>query len=675
MADPLLTPLRILLVEDSLDDELLLREQLRASGLVVTLQRVETAADLKTALLAAPWHAVISDFHLPAFDASEALAILREANVDIPFIVVSGSIGEETAVELMRAGAHDYVLKQNLARLIPALRRELREAEGRRLSRSILHENRRLEDERTGLLERLEQENEDLNALTQITANAISTLELDELVRVLLERIVEFMRADAVTMLLADGRELKVFASAGAAHLSDSVAVKTVGEGFEGMVAATMKAVYIEDATADSRVTDPLIRERGLHSFIGVPLKRHGNLIGVLHAGWLTTRPRRDRDVQLLEITADRCAAAIQNSRLYEDLRASEERFRMLAETIAEVFWMTDASREELIYISPGYESVWGRTCESLLAAPSAWLEAVHPEDREAVADSLRHQAQGGYDIEYRIVRPDGAVRHIHDRAFAATGTDGHVFRVVGVARDVTERWRAQEALRSSLRDKDALLKEVHHRVKNNLQVITSLLRLEAVRNSDGAAKRVLKDMQGRIQSMALLHETLYRSGSFAAVDLGSYLSGLSQQLVRTLRVQGGAVEFKPNLESVMVGIDQAIPCGLLVHELVSNCMKHAFPNNADGTIGIELRREGSESITLSVWDTGVGLPQDFSTRQSQSLGLQLVSDLARQLSGRLEVMPGPGATFSVTFKFEESVPILDTAALIRPNVAPELEP
>ncbi|MBC7917266.1 MAG: PAS domain S-box protein [Rhodoferax sp.] len=220
---------------------------------------------------------------------------------------------------------------------------------------------------------------------------------------------------------------------------------------------------------------------------------------------------------------------------------------------------------------------------------------------------------------------------------------------LTAILRDVTERVHTEEALKASLREKEALLREVHHRVKNNLQVITSLLRLEVGRSDHAATKSVLTDMRGRIHSMALLHESLYRTGIFAAVDLAGYLKQLATQAFRTLATPTDRIRLQLELDSVQVELDQATPCGLLVNELISNCFKHGFPEGHSGEVRVALHTlPDSAQVRLVVSDTGVGLPSDFEVRRAQSLGLQLVSDLARQLGGALEV--GPGSQFAVTF-------------------------
>jgi two-component sensor histidine kinase len=160
----------------------------------------------------------------------------------------------------------------------------------------------------------------------------------------------------------------------------------------------------------------------------------------------------------------------------------------------------------------------------------------------------------------------------------------------------------------------------------------------------------VLGEMQGRIRSMALLHESLYRTGTFASVELGAYLKQLCTQAFRSSAQQNGGVQLVLDLAPMQVTLDQATPCGLLVNELISNCLKHGFPQGRTGEVRVALTPMEGPQWSLSVRDNGAGLPRDFEVRRTTSLGLQLVSDLAQQLGARLEVGPGPGAAFTVIF-------------------------
>lgn len=219
------------------------------------------------------------------------------------------------------------------------------------------------------------------------------------------------------------------------------------------------------------------------------------------------------------------------------------------------------------------------------------------------------------------------------------------------ILRDITERKREEDKVRASLREKEILLKEIHHRVKNNLQIISSLLNLQSAHIRDPRALEVFKEGQGRVRSMALIHEKLYQSADLERVDFSEYIKNLAAYLFRSYEVHAGAVVLNVEAEDVLLGVDTAIPCGLIINELVSNSLKHAFPGGGGGSINIRLRPADAERLTLVVADDGVGLPDGFDVRSPPSLGLQLVNTLARQLGGEVLVSEGAGAEFSITLR------------------------
>jgi two-component sensor histidine kinase len=171
-------------------------------------------------------------------------------------------------------------------------------------------------------------------------------------------------------------------------------------------------------------------------------------------------------------------------------------------------------------------------------------------------------------------------------------------------------------------------------------------------------ARRV-QDMQGRVRSMALLHETIYRKGTFAAIDLGSYVGQIAGESLKSMQVNPGAVRLQLDMETLQVGLDQATPAGMLVSELVSNCLKHAFPEGHTGEIGISLHPlPEPDQWRLRVSDSGIGLTPDFEERRKTSLGLQLAGDMATQMGGTLHIGSGPQAVFTVDFKAEVPAPL-----------------
>lgn len=297
---------------------------------------------------------------------------------------------------------------------------------------------------------------------------------------------------------------------------------------------------------------------------------------------------------------------------------------------------------------------------ESTAEAPlEEGISLFAPEARPVISAAVQAAIDTGtpYDLELPIIGERGTRKWVRTQGFAVL-ENGKAVRLHGTFQDITERKQNELLKAATLAEKTALLNEVHHRVKNNLQVISSLLRLEAARvGLNGSnTKTVLTDMQGRVRSMALLHESLYRTGVFASVDLGAYLRQLAQQSFRAFTLDHSQVRLELDLAVVHLGMDQALPCGLLVNELLSNAIKHGFPGGRSGVVRVELLALGSGRCRVCVCDTGVGLPQDFDQRRKESLGLQLVEDLSNQLGGELDVGPGPGSQFSVEFDCDREV-------------------
>ena len=209
-----------------------------------------------------------------------------------------------------------------------------------------------------------------------------------------------------------------------------------------------------------------------------------------------------------------------------------------------------------------------------------------------------------------------------------------------------------EQALRSSLREKETLLKEIHHRVKNNLQVIASLLRLQSRYLQDDHSRMMFEESQNRVHSISLVHEMLYQAADLARVDFASYLNTLTTHLLEGWRGASGSISININAPGILLAVDTAIPCGLIVNELVTNSLKHAFPGAKDGLIRIGVEREAAGILRLLVQDNGIGLPRDLNFRRSGSLGLELVNTLVRQLRGTLDVKRAP-ATFEIFFKLQ----------------------
>ena len=226
---------------------------------------------------------------------------------------------------------------------------------------------------------------------------------------------------------------------------------------------------------------------------------------------------------------------------------------------------------------------------------------------------------------------------------------DGNVVEATGMGFDITENKKNEERISQSLKEKDVLLKEVHHRVKNNMQVISSILNLQSSYVRDAYALNLLKECQNRIKSMAFIHESLYQTKNFESVNFSEYVTTLSKNLVHTYSINTKKIKLILTLDDLMLNLDASIPCGLIINEIISNSLKYAFPDNRDGIIFVTLRVDKNK-VKIEVGDNGVGIPENVDIKNTQTLGLQLVDTLVEQISGTLKLNRSKGTIFSIEF-------------------------
>ena len=464
--------LHILILEDNSADAELMEHELHDAGIVFSAKRVETKDSFIKELENFTPDIIITDYKLPSFNGSSALAIAKAECQDVPVIFVTGALGEEMAVEILKKGATDYILKHRLSHLAPAVLRALREVEER----------------------------------------------------------VERKRAD-------------------------------------------------------------------------------------------------------------------------EALRESERKYHALAELSPVGIFRTDAEGD-CTYINERWQKITGLTLEEALG--KGWVQSLHPDDRNRISEEWYQAVREHrpFKSEYRFLNRDGTTTWVLGQAIIERTNSERVANYIGTITDITERKHAEEQLKESLREKEILLREIHHRVKNNMQVISSLLMLQEELSEDEKVIEMLKDSQNRIISMALIHEKLYRSENFSRIDLKEYIDDLVSGLFQSYGISEDKVALNINAENVLLGIDSAIPCGLIINELVSNSLKHAFPEDESGEINILIHSTDEDMIELSIGDNGIGIPEDLDFRRTESLGLRIVNVLVEnQLHGEITLNRDRGTKFRIKFK------------------------
>jgi PAS domain S-box-containing protein len=329
-----------------------------------------------------------------------------------------------------------------------------------------------------------------------------------------------------------------------------------------------------------------------------------------------------------------------------EALKKSEEKYRHLVENSNEVLYALDVSGK-ITYISPVVKTLSGYDPAEI--SGKNFAEFVFKEDSERVLEEFKKNAIGGPEsIECRIVTKSGDLRWIRSSGRPIYLND-QFLGVQGVISDITDQKRAEEKIKSSLKEKEAMMREIHHRVKNNLQIITSLLRLQSRFIKDKTLKETFEIAQNRIKSMALIHEILYLSENLDEIVFSDYIKRITDHLRYVFSKKASKIQFELKGSEFYLNIDRAIPCGLIVNELVSNAFKHAFPDGKPGKIQVELENK-LDRYFIEIKDNGVGFPDDVDMKNTETLGLQLVSDLVKQIEGSFEMRYDRGTIFKIAF-------------------------
>jgi PAS domain S-box-containing protein len=336
-----------------------------------------------------------------------------------------------------------------------------------------------------------------------------------------------------------------------------------------------------------------------------------------------------------------------------ESLIESESRLKFAIDTLESGIWELNVKTGKA-WRSPRHDQIFGYKALLPEWTYQMFLDHVIPEDRSEVDRKYGYalSTKTEWNFECRIRRVDNTVRWIAAQGKPSEYDDkNEVVMLSGIVNDITDRKKVEELIQASLKEKETLLKEVHHRVKNNMQVIKSLLHLQEEKIKDKDALALLKDSQQRIQAMALVYNKLYLSINLASINMVDYIKELTIGLINSYTTAPHRVTASITPSDVSLSIDMAIPCGLVINELVTNALKYAFPENRTGQIAISLKNGGNQEFALTVSDNGVGMPEGINLSNTPTLGLKLVTSLVQdQLEGKIALDRSQGTTFKITF-------------------------
>jgi PAS domain S-box-containing protein len=721
------------MVDDSKDDMLLVLRALKKGGYNPLYEWVETSATMKKAIEEKQWDIILCDYKMPNFNAPSAIALLKETKIDIPLLIVSGTIGEDVGIECMHLGAHDYIMKGNLSRLCPAIARELEESE-------VRNKQRQAESQREAALEELRDSKQNLASIYNTVGDVIFYLAVEpagqfrfvsvnsaflKVTGLSMEMVVgrmvnEVIPEPSLTMVLGKYRQAiaentivrwEEISDYPTGRLAGIVSIAPVFDDkgtcthLVGSVQDITECKQAEEALRESEYKYKSLIENipgiivtiDLEGTITFVSKRTKEILGYENAEMINMAifnfiPEEDHrrtmeslqkgmkgkkikhfQIPMIAKSGEKVFFESSFTRIYKDgavvgaqgtavditerkhaeeaLRLSEENFRRSLEDLPLGVRIVTIEGETLyanqaildIYGYDGIEELKTTPVENRYTPESFAEYQIRKEKRKRDND-----VPSEYDVD--ILRKDGEVRHLHVFRKDILWNGERQFQVL--YNDITDRKRAEAELHASLREKEILLREVHHRVKNNMQVISGLLDLPAALSGNPERRKMFHDSQSRIHAMSLVHEKLYGSNDFARIDLAVYVKTLSQDLFQTYKISPGKIDLTIQIDGdVYVDINKAIPCGLILNELISNAIKHAFPGDRHGELRIIIRGMKNSEIEIVVRDNGLGLPDNVDIHQPLSVGLYLVKGLVKsQLDGKMEVRRDAGTEIRIKF-------------------------
>ncbi len=511
--------INILILEDNEDDAILLIRQIKKAGYKPNYKMVCSPKPFREKLKELNWDLILSDYSMPDFTAMDALEILKEENLETPFIIVSGAIGEETAVSAMKAGAHDFIKKGSVNRLIPSIERELKEIERKQQIKNAQ--------------ETIKQNEVRFKALYKLS-------QMDDSTR---EEIASFVINEAINLTKSK--------------------IGYIGFLSNDNIIINKNAIIINDSNIE------LNHDFDEKSNLRVPIKSCNIWLDIIKG---------------------------QNQVIYNK------------------------------------------------------TSSINIKENCFIFDKIKIKRYIGIPIldnnEPKLLAIVGNKKTDYNKR----DTEQLQLLLKGMYQNIQKK-ENQEKIKKSLQEKDILLREIHHRVKNNLQVISSLLNLQSKSIDNEKYLNIFKESQNRIRTMALVHEKLYQSENLGHINLSEYLYNVAVNLFHSYNSLSHNIKLESDIQDISMDIELAIPCGLIVNELISNSIKYAFPEDKKGNIFLKAVLLNNSTYNIIVEDNGIGFSNTDNNYESDSLGLQLVKALVNQIDGELNINTDNGTKFEIKFK------------------------
>ncbi|MDD1764009.1 MAG: PAS domain S-box protein [Methanobacteriaceae archaeon] len=651
--------IRIMMLEDVPFDAELAERELEQGNIPFSSLRVENEAEFKKGIKEFKPHIILADHSLPSFDGKSALKIAQEEIPQVPFIFFSGKIGGEFVVEVLREGAKDYVFKNNISKLPYTIKRALDEVD------------EALELQRAA--KSLEDREAQLRLITQNIQDMVMQVDADGYIQYLSSSITNLLGYHHQDFM---GQPVSTFFDL--VHPEEGDKMYSTLERVKSSTHSVREEFRCKNIEGDYQWLESLINpvldeyqeEKGYLLVIrDIDSRKKVEIQLTMHRENLE-KMVEERTRELGEINLRLSQEIEERKNIYKSLLNNEKRLESIINGSPLPTFVLD-NHHKVVYWNQALENFTGIKKEEVVGTTNQW-HVFYQKDRPCMADLL---LDGDWNGIFKWYSTKHMRSELVDNVYCATGffpgikngrwlymtafplldSEGEIIGAVETLEDITQEVEYKEKIENSLKEKEILLKEIHHRVKNNLQIISSLISLQSNRIDDEETLHLFRKTKNRIQSMALVHEKLYQSGDFTRINLAEYIQDLVLNILGSYQ-SSERITLEMDCEPVWININTAIPCALIINELVTNSIKHAFPHDKTGKIIIKLHQR-DDQIIITCTDTGVGLPDDINLLQTSTLGLKLVRALTQQLKGKIKILSTPGTSFEIYINFGSLTP------------------
>lgn len=600
---------------------------------------------------------VLLDLKMPVMNGIETLKRLRERSSQTPVIIISGEGLVDDVVTALRLGAWDYIMKPviDMNVIIHAI--------GKALERTrLIEENRRYQEKLEYLVKKrtneLDRANEELNTINRRLRKIVSSAteissccRINDFGELLVKEFSRHMDASGGSLYLLENEGLQLLSSLDSSHCPEfityplkegTILQKTIFNGKSLLISDIKKDNIRHYSGWDGYVNGSILTFPLTHE--------NGRVIAVLSLHNKLNPPFKKQDQEVGMILTTYSSEALRSIRVVEDLRESENRYRKLFNNARDAIFLWELDDDD----NPGFcmdanniaVDMTGYRRDELLRMKPGQLVSDGPHDNyPEMTEDINNTGYATFERIYLTKSGEKVPVEISSHLFPLRKKKV----ILSITRDITKRKEAEEKIRESLREKELMLKEIHHRVKNNIQIIISILNLQAEKIKNREDLKHFMESENRVRSIALVHEMLYSSESLSNINFNNYTTSLVEQIEKFTGCREKNINIKVHAENQHIGIGSAIPCALIINELITNSVKYAFTGSEGGTISIHFSGKGG-TYTLIVTDDGHGFQNDFDIEKCESLGLRMVNELVKQLNGRISIESNKGVRITVFF-------------------------